>query len=170
MTDRTRNIVVIATVVGIAAFGGYYFGFTAGRSAFRSVEAAEDLLVPLDDARRTRIRREGIRRMLERLAEAQTAAHAASQQYLPLADLAGDTVGYMVDAYTTQFCPPSMGGCHPDYTWMAVARQTWSPIGEVCAVALNIEPAYVGGVPLERQGKIRCSWDLATRINRLLKF
>ncbi len=170
MSERTKHILVLATTVVMAGVGGYYFGFTAGRGAFRGVEAAEDLLVPLDDVRRTRIRREGIRGMLQRLAEVQVAAHSSTQQYLPLAELASDTVGYLVEEYTSQFCLPGLGGCQPDYTWMAVARQTWSPVGEVCAVALNIEPAYVGGVPLKRQGTIRCSWDLATRINRLLKF
>ena len=167
MTENaTRLLILAASVLGAAA-GGYYFGAASSRSALRSMEAAEDLLVPVDDVRRTRVRREGIRGMLVALAEAQTAAHAAEGEYLPLEALASDTVGYLVETYGSQFCPPSLNGCHPDYTWMAVARERWSPIGEVCAVALNIEPAHVSGIPLKRQGRVRCSWDLATRLNRL---
>jgi hypothetical protein len=164
---RTRLFIAAACVLGVAV-GSYYFGAASSRNAERSLEAAGDLLVPVDDVRRTRMRREGIRRMLERLTEAQTAAHTQAPRYLPLDSLAADTVGYLVEVYSRQFCIPNFGGCQPDYTWLAVGRDRWSPIGEVCSVALNVEPTYVGGIPLKRAGRVRCSWDLSTRLNRLL--
>ena len=168
VSEKTRWVAIVAASFVGVGLGAYYLGFAQSRSASRSLEAAEDLLVPVDDLRRTRVRREGIRDKLERLMERQTAGHVPLTPYLPLDSMAADTVGYIVEVVETGFCPQTTGGCTPDYQWMAIARDRESAIGERCAVALNREPTYLAGIPLKREGRVRCSWDLATRINRFL--
>jgi hypothetical protein len=160
------GVVVFTATVMATALCSYYFGFAVGRGTFRGAEAAEDVLVPLDDVRRTRLRREGIREMLGELAAAQVAAHQPENPYLPIEDLSFDSDRYVVEGYHKQYLLPY--GDKLEHAWIAVARDRTSPMGEVCAVALNFEPVYAAGIRLKRQGKVRCAWDMATRLNRIL--
>jgi hypothetical protein len=165
---RSLILIVTAAIIGAAA-GGYYFGAMPSRNAMRSVEAAQDLLVPVDDMRRTRIRREAIRRTLVEIVVQQESAFAGSKRYLDRDSLSYDHDAFVLEAYETTYCSYRPDDrCLMEGHWLAVARHAASPIGEICAVALNVEPAYIGGIRLKRQGRIRCSWDLATRLNRLL--
>ena len=168
MTPRSARILVVAASLTGAAIGGYYFGFAAGRSASRTVDAAQDLLVPVDDVRRDRIRRESMRAMLEEVTDAQQRAFAASKSFLPLEELAFDREAHILEVYSQSSCGYAPDGCFELEHWMAVAHHRSSPFGEACAVALHVEPAHVAGIPLKREGRVRCSWDLATRLNRLL--
>jgi hypothetical protein len=168
MIDRRASILMVGACLLGGAIGGYYFGLASGRSASRSFEAAQDILVPVDDIRRDRIRRESIRAMLAEVTEAQANAYAISKTFLEAPESLFDREAYVLETYSQTSCPYSPDGCVMEERWIGVARHRTSPIGEVCAVALNTEPAHVAGIPLKREGRIRCSWDLATRINRVL--
>jgi hypothetical protein len=161
-------MIVAAATVGGAA-GGYYFGSMPSRNAMRSVEAAQDLLVPVEDMKLTRVRRESIRGTLQEIVAQQQSAFAGSKRYLHRDSLSYDHDTFILEAYETTYCTYRPDDrCLMEGHWFAIARHADSPTGEMCAVALNVEPAYLGGIRLKRQGRIRCSWDLATRLNRLL--
>jgi hypothetical protein len=162
-------ILVVATAIIGAAVGGYYLGAMPARSAARSLEAAQDMLVPVDDMRRTRVRREAIRATLAQIVSQQESAFAGSKRYLPRDSLSYDHDAFVLEAYETTYCPYRPDDrCLLEGHWFAIARHAGSPAGEICAVSLNKEPAYLAGIRLKRQGRIRCNWDLATRLNRLL--
>jgi hypothetical protein len=136
------------------------FGPGSGRSTARMVEAAQDLLVPVEDMRRDRIRRDALRRKTEQIAEFQTAFASANGRYAR-----GDGLGVPTDGYHIEWT-------NSDYIsagWVASVSHDQSPRGEVCAVSMGREPAYAAGIPLLRMGRVRCSWDLATRINRIFR-
>jgi hypothetical protein len=169
MTNKTFLILVVATAINGAAIGGYYFGAMPARHASRSLEAAQDMLVPVDDMRRTRVSREAIRATLAEIVSQQESAFAGSKRYLPRDSLSYDHDAFVLEAHETTYCSYRPDDrCLLEGRWLAVARHAGSPSGEICAVSLNVEPAYVSGIRLKRQGRIRCSWDLATRLNRLL--
>jgi hypothetical protein len=168
MSDRGVRIAIVAASLIGGAIGGYYFGFAAGRSAARTVEAAQDLLVPVDDMRRDRVRRESTRGLLWAISRAQAAAFAASEAFLPLEGFTFDRDAFIVEVHADTSCRWVLDHCLQDQRWMAVAHHVDAPHGEACAVALNVEPAHAAGIPLKREGRVRCSWDLATRLNRLL--
>jgi hypothetical protein len=166
---KTRLLVLAASLIG-GAVTSYYFGFDSVRNATRTMEAGQDVLAPVDDVRRTRIRRESIRTMLAEVATEQATRHAATLSFPTLTNIAFDREKYVLETYASTVCPrPHGAGCLREEAWMAVARHKTSPMGEVCAVALNVEPAYVSGIVLKREGRIRCSWDVATRINRVIR-
>lgn len=158
--------ILVASVIG-AAVGGYYFGFASGRSASRTAEAAHDLLVPVDDMRRDRLRRESTRSLITSIARTQAAAFASTQTFLAIEEIAFDRDAFIVELHRDASCRTAPDRCIMRERLVAVVRHREAPYGEACAVALNIEPAHAVGIPLKREGRVRCSWDLATRLNRL---
>jgi hypothetical protein len=169
MTEQRKRLLIAAAVVLGAAGGGYYAGAASARSAVRSIETAQDLLVPADDMRRTRVRREAIREMLKGLARSQEEALVNRGAYLTAQELAFDRGAFILESGENDRCSWRPDGCATVVRWMGVGRHVASPIGEVCAVALNVEPAYLSGIPLRRMGRVRCSWDLATKLNLLFQ-
>src|SRR5687768_8597043 len=100
MTDRRARIFIVgASLVG-GAIGGYYFGFASGRSASRSLEAAQDVLVPVEDMRRDRIRRESIRTMLADVTEVQASAYASTKAFPPEHEVVFDRESYVLETYS----------------------------------------------------------------------
>jgi len=158
-----RALVAVGVAVLISLGVGYGAGRASGLSGARVGEAASDALVPVSDGMRTRSRRESIRSETRALATRQLEAYARDSVFTDLGIERGDHL-FVVEDRVDDFFRYNHG--RHDTAWMAVVRHRDSPIGEVCAVALNREPAYLGGIPLRREGRVRCSWDLATRINR----
>ena len=162
MTPR-RGALLAGAAVCVALGIGFAAGRATGVSGPRVGEAASDLLVPAADGLRTRDRREAIRAETAALRDRQQEAYAVDSVFTPLDIQRGEHV-FVVEDRVDDFFRYNYG--KDDTSWMAVVRHRDSPIGEVCAVSLNREPAYLGGVPLPRAGQVRCSWDLATRLNR----
>lgn len=165
METRVKGLVIGASII-LGAIGGYYAGFASARSASRSVEAAQDLLDPAAGYRDQRIRREGIRSELRTIMERQARSYDEHGTFVAMDSIPWDTERYLVEVVERPFV--SWPRDQWDVSWMAVARHEASPIGEVCAVAVNVEPAYLAGVPLRRAGRVRCSWDFSTWLNRLM--
>jgi hypothetical protein len=155
MSERALRILLVAMAALMAGIGGYVFGFASGRSAERTLEAAQDLIVPAEDVRRERIRRDGIRSMTQQVAGLQSRSHDEGAGLVTLDSLPLQTDGYVLEETTDYWRSYSV----------VVVRDMRSPHGEVCAVSLNREPAYAAGILLRRAGRVRCSWDLATRVN-----
>jgi len=156
MSDGTLRTLLIGTAVLVTGLGGYAFGFFTGRSGVRAMEAAQDLSVPIEDVRNDRIRRDEMRRAAEEVATRQADAYAADGRFMTLDEVAPAQDELELDGMSDYF------GSY----WVGIVRHRQGPHGELCAVALNREPVYVGGVILRRAGRVRCSWDLATRLNR----
>lgn len=158
-----RELLLLGAAVAVSLGLGYGAGRASGLSAARIGEATSDVLVPASDGLRTRNRRASIRSETLDLAARQLEAYARDSVFTELGLERGDHIFVVEDRVGHVF---RYNHRRHESVWMAVVRHRDSPIGEVCAVALNREPAYLGGVPLPREGRVRCSWDLATRINR----
>ena len=156
MSEAGLRTLLIGLTVVTAAVGGYVFGVGSGRSAERTIEAAQDLVIPVDDMRRDRIRRDAMRELAGEIAEFQAAFHRANGRYAR-----GDSLGVSTHGYYVEW--QNGGG------FVISIMQEKGPYGEACAVAVGREPAYAAGIPLRRAGRVRCSWDLATRINRIMR-
>ena len=156
-------VVLSAAVFGA---GGYAFGLASGGSAIRAYEVVQDLVTPADNLRRDRVRRDGIRQVTRELAEFQSRFYAERGRYAGWDSIPMVTDGYALDkrALVEAWRPPEQWTF-----WGVIVRDEEVPRGEHCAVLLGKEPAYVGGVVLRRAGRVRCSWDLATRINGWLR-
>jgi hypothetical protein len=165
MKDRRTAIIVLACVLVSAGLATYVLGPDPLRPAARVAEAAGDALVPATDAYRERARREAIRSELSRLVELQTAALPARGDFLPDDELQRDPFVLNVVSGRGSIVQRREG--HSEPWWIGVLSHETSPLGEACAVALNREPTYAAGIPLKRSGRVRCSWDLATWLNRL---
>lgn len=167
MSERNLRIVLVAITLVVGSVGGYLFGFATARSAERSLEAVHDLLVPVDDLRRERVRRDGIRGLTATVADLQSDFFEANERYASLDSIPVATEGYVLEVHPH----PGWYGYRlgNDIYWSVVVRHLESPHGEVCAVALDREPVYTAGILLKREGRVRCSWDLATRLNRWLR-
>lgn len=157
--------IVVAAVAG--GVGGYFFGFAGARSATRTTEAATDLLVPAQDFRNERVRRDAIRAELRRLAGIQVAFMADSGRVADDNIVLAGSEGFILHSLMRRRQRTALQGRKTEEGWIATLSHEESPAGERCAVALGVEPAYGGGIPLRRAGRIRCSWDLATRLNLL---
>ena len=157
--ERKRALFVWGALVVTGFVGGYYLGFVPTQFISQAGDAAGDLLVPADDFRGQRLRREAIRSELQRVTDFQVRFRAETGDYAPTEAIPVGPEGFVLSASWSPLF---------SYSWMGEVRHTASPNGEVCAVALGTEPAYLAGIPLKRAGRIRCSWDLATRINRML--
>ena len=160
MSERSLAVLVAVVAVVTAAVGGYVFGLDSGRSTARTVEAAQDLIVPVEDVRRDRIRRDAIRQKTVEIADYQSAFGRVNGRYAR-----GDALGIPTDGYHLEwtYSDDLAAG------WVASVKHDESPHGEACAVAIGREPAHAAGIPLLRMGRVRCTWDLATRINRLFR-
>lgn len=121
------------------------------------------MVMPAADGLRTRDRRSAIRAETESWVERQRSDYARDSVFTDV-DLGRGRGLFVVEDQVADVYRHNYG--RRISTWTAVVRHRDSPIGESCAVALNREPAYLNGVPLYREGRVRCSWDLATRFNR----
>ena len=164
--NLARTLPLVAAALAGAA-GGYLLGFGGGRAAARTSEAAADLLVPVLDFRVTRVRREAIRSELRDMMQRQLASQADSGVFLPDRLLADGSAGFVLHTFTHTYGPTVLGGRGSTVGWIATLSHERSPAREACSVALGVDRAYAGGIPLRGPGKVRCSWDLATRLNRL---
>lgn len=149
------------------ALGGYYLGFSGARTTVRTSELASDLLVPATDYRDQRVRREAIRSELKRLMLLQAQSLAESGAYLTTDALLRASDGFLLRSSTRLYTPTALEGRRTEAGWVATLSHQESPDREACSVALGVDRAYAGGIPLRRPGRVRCSWDISTRLNRL---
>ena len=156
MSERTLRVIVVAMSVSLVGAGGYLLGFIVGRGEIRAFEVAEDLVSPAADRRRVQVRRDGVRQVTSELAEFQARHYGEHGEW---ADR--ESVPVVTEGYTTT----TLASPYRTSFWGVVVRDEDVPRGEHCAVMLGRKPAYVGGIVLRREGRVRCSWDLATRIN-----
>jgi hypothetical protein len=166
VSERTLRVLLVVLSVAVGGVGGYVYGFGSGRTAVRGYEVAQDLVTPANDLRSDRMRRDGVRRVTRELAEFQARFHAERGRYAGWDSIPVPTNGYTLDkrALVIDWRPPEQW-----QYWGTIVRDERIPRGEHCAVILGKEPAYVGGIVLRRSGRVRCSWDLATRINGWLR-
>lgn len=162
-TAKARRL-ALASVLMLVALAGYGVGYASGLSAVRGGELLRDVLDPAHDARAERERRNQIRSYAKTLATEQASSIETGQDVPAVDHAEAQASGMVVEARagTRGF---SVTGAEV-VTWTAVVRHMRSPIGEACAVALNVDRAYLSGIPLTRSGEVRCSWDAATRFNR----
>lgn len=160
---RVRRLALGAFAI-LLALGGYGVGYASGVTSARGGELLRDLFDPAHDARLERERRGQIRAYAEALATERANSLEVGQDVSPVDHAKAEASGMVVEARdgTRTFSVTGAGVS----TWTAVVRHMHGPIGEACAVALNLDRAYLSGIPLTRSGEVRCSWDAATRFNR----
>lgn len=147
--------VAIVLVCGVT---GYVLGVPSTRPVRRSAEALGDLATPATTAIGRREATERLRAELVRFLEVQEWFFRENGRIRQPADVAREEGGYVV-----QYQADPSGGW-----WMASMRRAEdSPDEAFCAVAVGRVPAYIAGIHLRRSGKVRCSTDLANRLNRL---
>lgn len=165
MSQQTSRVLVLAIAVSAGAIGGYLFGFVAGHYATRTGEAAADLIIPMEDYRSKRLRRQAIREELTRLRNLQETIFSETGHYASVDEL--EVAPMFILRARVQ--PETITVREPRRraeAWMATLSHDKSPVGETCAVVLGTDRWYAPGVPLKRAGSVRCSWDLATKLNR----
>lgn len=128
------------------------------KKASMTAEAAGDLLVPVGSYWEKRSVREAVRQELTRILEFQDEQWADSARYADVHSLPTLSKYLVVELSADQKAR----------RWLAWVGHQRLPLGEGCGVAVGYESAYVGGIPLPRERRVRCSWDLATRLNRVM--
>lgn len=147
----------LAIVLGCTA-AGYFFGLPSTRPVQRTAEALGDLATPATTAVGRREATERLRAELVRFMEAQEWFLHENGRIRQPADVPREDGGYVVQ-YRSD---PESGW------WMASMRRAdVGPNEAFCAVVVGRAPAYIAGIHLRRSGKVRCSNDLANRLNRL---
>lgn len=166
MTETTRRALTLTAAVAAGAFGGWIFGFAGARTVTRGGEAAADALIPVEDLRIDRIRRQALRAELRRIVGLQEEALAETGSFLPTREALGERPDFHLRSFERPVAWGVREGALRPVGWVGWLTHDAGPVGEACAVSLAAEPAYAAGIPLPRAGRIRCSWDPATRINR----
>jgi len=168
LKDRRTPIVILSAILASGVAGALLLGPDPRRPAAQVVGAAQDALVPVAVMHDERTRHDAIRSELSRLASLQLAAIEDEGEPIGFEDLPGIPERFRLQVIDG--APLTAGIVRTDRSpprWIGVLTHDESPPGEACAVSINTEPAYASGIVLRRSGRIRCSWDLATRLNRL---
>jgi hypothetical protein len=135
---------------------GYLLGPGPAGKVARAREALGDATYPVSQVLTDRQREELVRYELERYVRVQDRfflEHGRYQNYSEAPIEEGDfRMNYVDDAYGK--------------FWMASLHFKGRP-SVYCAVAVG-RPGYLQGIVLKESGGVRCSRDLATRINRVL--
>ena len=84
----------------------------------------------------------------------------------PDPDVSKGAEGFVLHTMTQTRTPTALQGRRADPSWIASLNHERSPDREACSVALGVDRAYAAAIPLRGSGRVRCSWDLATKINR----
>lgn len=146
----------VELVLGGAA-GGYALSAPPTGPFERTSEAIGDLAVPVVDAVGRRAAAEGLRAETERFLEAQEAFLRQEGRVRQPEEVPRQERGFRI-----LYHAPAPG------SWLAQVRYADAfPGGVSCAVVVGRVPSYVGGIALRRSGQVRCSHDLATRLNGL---
>lgn len=155
---------VIAAGIGAA----WWVGLRPQHATEQVTDVAMDLLAPATDFRAQQARREALRGELERVAAFQLRHHDAHGQLARPDSVPGlgDPFRLHLERYTPARRYQDAQGPGPQQAaWMTHLE---SPEGEFCAVTFGTEPGEILGVPLKRRGEVRCSWDLATKVNQVM--
>lgn len=168
MRRHKTTVGVLGACLLSALVGGYLFGFAPANVGMQGVAAVMDVVTPARRFRERRLDRQRLRSQLVRVVEIQAASLDASGDFVDMRDVSDVPDDLAFNVVWQRRTPPPRQARPP--RWVADAHSTLLPRGDVCAVILNHEPGYAGGIPLKQAGRVRCSWDLATRINRACLF
>jgi hypothetical protein len=124
----------------------------------RAREAVSDAVLPATSSLTTREYGELARLELERYVRIQQRFFREQERYQSFAEAPADQGGFVMRYYD-----------HVDgKSWFATLRH--EDHGAIwCAVAVERVPVYVEGIVLKQSGQVRCSRDLATRVNALIR-
>jgi hypothetical protein len=153
-----RPWVGVALLLVIGAVGTWYLGPGVFGRAIRAREAVSDLALPATTRVSTREHGELSRIELERFVRIQERFRQENGRFQSYAEAQAE-VGEFTMRYNDQTDGSSWFADlrHPGH------REIW------CAVAVGRVPIYVEGIVLRQSGQVRCSRDLATRINNVLR-
>ena len=155
---RGRVWLGAAALMLLGGVGGRLLDLPTTDAFDRTAEAVGDLAVPAARALDARDGAERLRAELEDFLETQERHVREHGRPLQLAD-----VPMEADGIATVYQVEGSGAW-----WVAEMRLARaSSGGPSCAAAVGRVPLYVGGIVLRREGEVRCSGDLATRLNRL---
>ena len=168
MKDKVSRALVLGAAVLVGAIGGRVFGSVGSNATGRVGEAVADLVgFPLHDLRNDRLRHDAIRAEANRIMELQRVAIATTDKPIWDPEIVGEDFGVRSFAYTWG----KSSSVQPEkrqivWRWTAVVdhKDGWYP--ERCAASLGtLAPYWMEGILLKRPGTVRCSWDLATKLN-----
>lgn len=167
MGHRRTTLIVLGSVLVSAGLAVFLFGLDPREPAAQVAAAASDALFPATERHSKRERRRAIRSELETLADLQEAALEADRGFRSVEELPDMPPGLHLEVKEGVDAGSIIRSLPARPWWIGVLTHERSPAGEACAVTVNREPAYAAGIPLKQSGRVRCSWDLATHLNRL---